>query len=201
MCRTTDLWVWLPVWTGPAEAQNGLVWNVKVMLIILGMWTHHTQKGWFSLQCHKEVSKDLLKNLTYKSFLDFFSPVFSPRLGNTFPGQVGPAELLLIPAGLHTCSNTYGCASCSCILARAAPSANLSLYSVFQQLKVQEEKCCICGSNVVVAPLRKIGPVLLIFEVWIHAGVQTLCKKNENISAKSKAIIQVFTSSISQWFK
>lgn len=85
MCRTTDLWVWLPVWTGPAEAQNGLVWNVKVMLIILGMWTHHTQKGRFSLQCHKEVSKKLLKNLTYKSFWIFF-PQFS------VPGLATPSQ-------------------------------------------------------------------------------------------------------------
>lgn len=88
MCRTTDLWVWLPVWTGPAEAQNGLVWNVEVMLIILGMWTHHTQKGRFSLQCHKEVSKNLLKNLAYKSFW-IFSPNFQSQAWQPLPRTGG----------------------------------------------------------------------------------------------------------------
>lgn len=49
------------------------------MLIILWMWTRHTQKGRFSLQCHQEISKNLLENFTYKSFW-VFSPVFHPRL-------------------------------------------------------------------------------------------------------------------------
>lgn len=154
------------------------------MLIILWMWTRHTQKGRFSLQCHQEISKILLENFTYKSFWVFFPQFSIPDL-QSLPRTGGSCRAVTDFCRAPHVLRNYGCASCSWILARAAPSANLPLYSAFQQLKVQEEKLCICVSSVVVEPLRKI--VCLHVSLWsLH-----MCWDSDFVHEKSKYLCKI----------